>query len=123
MKRRCASTALPTMPRAAPLPWNASNRTISLLVDLRLRTRLEQRLVEALKAAAPEWLELSLTPEPGPAFSRLDSLQRYVLTGEPAPRRAIPTIRFRSSPPRAKPWSALKSRAVFFACRRRNALR
>jgi ATP-dependent helicase/nuclease subunit B len=64
-----------------------------LLVGLRLRTRLEQQLVDALKAAAPEWLELTLTPkptdtpEPAEAFSRLDSLQRYVLTGQPAPRR------------------------------------
>ena len=58
-----------------------------LLVDLRLRTRLERRIVEALKAAAPQWLELNLIPEPAPASSRLDSLQRYVLTGESAPRR------------------------------------
>jgi RecB family exonuclease len=58
-----------------------------LLVDLRLRTSLERRIVEALKAASPEWLELNLIPEPAPASSRLDSLQRYVLTGESAPRR------------------------------------
>jgi ATP-dependent helicase/nuclease subunit B len=58
-----------------------------LLVDLRLRTHLERRMVEALKAAAPQWLELNLTHDPGPASSRLDSLQRYVLTGEFAPPR------------------------------------
>ncbi|WP_216843139.1 PD-(D/E)XK nuclease family protein [Granulicella sp. S190] len=57
-----------------------------LLVDLRLRTRREQKLVDALKSAAPAWLELTLTPEPGEAFSQLESLQRYVLTGEPVPR-------------------------------------
>jgi hypothetical protein len=56
-----------------------------LLVDLRLRTRLERRIVEALKAASPEWLELNLAPETGAASSRLDSLQRCVLTGESAP--------------------------------------
>ncbi len=59
-----------------------------LLIDLRMRTRLEQRLAEALKEAAPAWLDLCLAPQPGPAVSRLDSLQRHVLTGEPAPRRA-----------------------------------
>lgn len=59
-----------------------------LLVDLRIRTRLEQRLAEALKAMAPEWLDLCLEPQPGQTISRLDSLQRYVLTGEPAPSRA-----------------------------------
>jgi RecB family exonuclease len=58
-----------------------------LLVGLRLRTRLEQQLADALKAAAPEWLELTLAPEPAEAFSQLDSLQRYVITGEPAPQR------------------------------------
>ena len=58
-----------------------------LLLGLRLRTRLEQQLVDTLKAAAPKWLELTLTPEPAEAFSSLDSLQRYVLTGQPAPRR------------------------------------
>ena len=58
-----------------------------LLVDLRLRTRLEQQLVDALKMAAPDWLELTLRPEPVEASSQLDSLQRYVLTGESAPRR------------------------------------
>jgi hypothetical protein len=58
-----------------------------LLVDLRLRTRLEQRLAETLKEAAPAWLDLCLAAQPGPAVSRLDSLQRHVLTGEPAPLR------------------------------------
>jgi hypothetical protein len=83
-----------------------------LLVDLRLRTHLERRIVEALKGAAPQWLELSLTLT-GPASSRLDSLQRYVLTGEFAPQRdpnnSVPV--FSAS---GEPLSALKSRAAFF---------
>ena len=58
-----------------------------LLVDLRLRTRLERRIIEGLKDASPEWLELSLASDPGPATSRLDSLQRFVLTGDSAPQR------------------------------------
>jgi len=59
-----------------------------LLVDLRIRSRFEQRLAEALKDAAPTWLDLCRSPQPGSPVSQLDSLQRHVLTGESAPRRA-----------------------------------
>jgi hypothetical protein len=40
-----------------------------LLMDLHLRTRLERKVIEALKAASPDWLELTPT---GQASSRLD---------------------------------------------------
>ena len=59
-----------------------------LIVDPRLHSRLEQRLLNGLKSVASDWLELSLTPDPAEPFSQLDSLQRYILTGERAPRRA-----------------------------------
>ena len=62
-----------------------------VLLTLDLRHRLEQQLVDALKAAAPACLELHASRSadaagdgPSPR-TRLHSLQQHVLTGAPAP--------------------------------------